>query len=150
MYYDCNKTRETCVKIYCYIHSGVFLCFYKIVPRYSKISNFAYPVPEITENASPYMYSIHIIITLETFSNVHVHCIVNWILTLTLIVKNRFKCWVDIFLGLIQCSLFNHGIRPSLQFLVSARVASSDPYVGIFSFPFLCAKKRCPIARCVF
>ena len=51
-----------------YVHSGVFLCFYKIVPRYSKISNFAYPVPEITENASPYMYSIHIIITLLLFT----------------------------------------------------------------------------------
>ena len=31
MYYDSNKTRETFVNIGHFIHSGVFMCFYKIV-----------------------------------------------------------------------------------------------------------------------
>ena len=48
-----NKTRETCVHIGYFIHSGVFMCFYKTVYGYPKISNFGYPVPEITENAQP-------------------------------------------------------------------------------------------------
>ena len=30
IYYDCNKTRETCVHIGYFIHSGVFMCFYKL------------------------------------------------------------------------------------------------------------------------
>ena len=48
-----NKTRESCVYDICYfIHSGVFVCLR--VPRYSKISNFGYPVPEITKNVQPY------------------------------------------------------------------------------------------------
>ena len=37
--------------------SGVVICFTKLFiayPRYPKISNFGYPVPEITENAQPW------------------------------------------------------------------------------------------------
>ena len=33
IYYDSNKTRETCAHIGYFIHSGVFMCFYKIVYR---------------------------------------------------------------------------------------------------------------------
>ena len=54
----CRLLFETCVRIGYFIHSGVFVCFYQIVyalrvPGYPKISNFGYPVPEITENAKP-------------------------------------------------------------------------------------------------
>ena len=39
-----------------YLYLGVLMCFYKIVhwvPGYLKMSNFGYPVPEITENVHP-------------------------------------------------------------------------------------------------
>ena len=38
-----------------FIHSGVFMVLQNClrVPGYPKISNFRYPVPEITENAQP-------------------------------------------------------------------------------------------------
>ena len=37
--YDSNKTRETCLHIGYFIHSGVFMCFYKNVYGYMKIFN---------------------------------------------------------------------------------------------------------------
>ena len=46
---------ETCVRIGYFIHSGyVFLQNCLRVSWYPKISNFGYPVTEITENAQPY------------------------------------------------------------------------------------------------
>ena len=45
-----NKTRETCVHIGNFIHSGAFMCFYKIVYWYPKICNFRYPTLEIPED----------------------------------------------------------------------------------------------------
>ena len=40
IYYDSSKTRETCVHIGYFIHSGVFMCFYKIVIWVSGIQRF--------------------------------------------------------------------------------------------------------------
>ena len=40
IYYDSNKTRETSVHIGYFIHSGVFMCFYKIVYGYPGIQIF--------------------------------------------------------------------------------------------------------------
>ena len=37
IYYDSNKTRESCVVIGYFIHLGVFMCFYKIVYMYPGI-----------------------------------------------------------------------------------------------------------------
>ena len=51
-----NKTREICVHIGYFIHSGVFMCFLP-VPGYPKISNFEYPVPEITKKRTALLSS---------------------------------------------------------------------------------------------
>ena len=49
IYYDSNQTRETCVHIGYFTHSGVLMCFLQNclqVPEYPKISNFGYRFPK--------------------------------------------------------------------------------------------------------
>ena len=61
IYYDSNKTRETCVHIVYFIHSGVFVCLNKLFTGtrvFRKFQNFGYPVPEITENTHPHFQHI--------------------------------------------------------------------------------------------
>ena len=55
IYYDFHKTRETCVHVGYFIHSGVFMCFYKIVYEYPDIRKFTisgirFPVPGSRNN----------------------------------------------------------------------------------------------------
>ena len=40
IYHDSNKTRETCVHIVYFLHSGVFMCFNQIVYGYLGIRRF--------------------------------------------------------------------------------------------------------------
>ena len=57
---DSNKTRESCVHIGYFIHSGVFMWFYKIVYGYPGIQGFPFSgirFPKQLKNAQPYMWT---------------------------------------------------------------------------------------------
>ena len=77
-----NKARETCVHVGYFIHLGVFMFLQNClrIRGYSKIFNFGYPVPEITENTHPYLY-VGLHVTMRScyqgglmFSSVQLHC----------------------------------------------------------------------------
>ena len=48
------KQEKLVVYIGYFIHSGVYMCFCKIVYGYPEIANFVYPIPKTTENAQLY------------------------------------------------------------------------------------------------